>query len=39
LPNDLMPRRRFTDEQIRAGLPEAGRFTLRDLRCLGVRSR
>lgn len=37
LPDDLQPRRRFTDEQIRAGLPEAGRFTLQDLRCLGVR--
>jgi len=33
LPPDLMPRRRFTDDQIRAGLPERGRFTLRDLRC------
>jgi uncharacterized protein YbjT (DUF2867 family) len=35
LPQDLMPRRRFTDEQIRAGLPERERFGLRD--CLGVR--
>ena len=33
LPDDLLPKRRFTDEQISRGLPEAGRFTLRDLRC------
>jgi NADH dehydrogenase len=33
LPDDLMPRRRFTDEQIRAGLPAPGRFGLADLRC------
>jgi NADH dehydrogenase len=33
LPADLMPRRRFTEEQIRAGLPEPGGFGLRDLRC------
>lgn len=33
LPEDLAPRRRFTDAQIRAGLPDAGPFTLRDLRC------
>ena len=33
LPQDLLPRRKFTDDQIRAGLPEAGGFTLRDLRC------
>ncbi|HKR62398.1 MAG TPA: NAD-dependent epimerase/dehydratase family protein [Thermoanaerobaculia bacterium] len=33
LPDDLLPRRRFTDDQIRAGLPERGGFTLRDLRC------
>jgi NADH dehydrogenase len=33
LPSDLMPRRRFTDEQIRLGLPEPGPFTCRDLRC------
>lgn len=32
LPEDLKPTRSFTPEQIRAGLPEAGRFTLRDLR-------
>lgn len=36
LPDDLMPRRRFTDEQIVRGLPEPGRFTLRDLRCCSV---
>jgi len=40
LPEDLMPRRRFTDEQIRAGLPERERFGLNDLRCnFGVRQR
>jgi nucleoside-diphosphate-sugar epimerase len=33
LPPDLMPRRRFTDEQIRSGLPQPGPFTCRDLRC------
>jgi NADH dehydrogenase len=33
LPNDLMPSRQFTDEQILRGLPDRGRFTLRDLRC------
>jgi len=32
LPPDLMPRRWFTDEMIRAGLPPPGRFTTRDLR-------
>ena len=33
LPPDLLPRRRFTDDQILKGLPVAGGFTLRDLRC------
>jgi NADH dehydrogenase len=33
LPQDLSPRRRFTDYQIIKGLPVAGGFTLRDLRC------
>jgi NADH dehydrogenase len=33
LPADLMPRRRFTEDQIRAGLPEPSRFGLQDLRC------
>jgi NADH dehydrogenase len=33
LPADLLPVRRFTAEQIRSGLPEAGPFGLRDLRC------
>ena len=33
LPVDLLPERKFTDEQIRRGLPEPGPFTLRDLRC------
>ena len=31
-PDDLVPRTPFDDEAIRAGLPEAGRFGLRDLR-------
>jgi NADH dehydrogenase len=33
LPYDLKPTRRFTDDQIRKGLPEPGAFRLRDLRC------
>lgn len=33
LPPDLSPERRFTPEQIRDGLPEAGPFRLSDLRC------
>jgi len=33
LPQDLLPTRRFTVEQVERGLPEAGPFTLRDLRC------
>ena len=33
LPADLFPKHRFTDEQIRRGLPEPGPFTLKDLRC------
>jgi nucleoside-diphosphate-sugar epimerase len=33
LPADLLPQRKFTDAQIRNGLPEPGRFTLRDVRC------
>lgn len=33
LPQDLLPRRRFTEDQILKGLPAAGGFTLRDLRC------
>ena len=33
LPLDLVPKRMFTDEQIRSGLPEPGPFTLQDLRC------
>jgi hypothetical protein len=32
LPPDLMPTRRFTEEQIREGLPEPGPFGSRDLR-------
>jgi NADH dehydrogenase len=31
-PSDLLPRTRFTDEVIRAGLPEPGGFGCRDLR-------
>jgi uncharacterized protein YbjT (DUF2867 family) len=34
LPADLMPTTHFTDEQIRRGLPEPGRFGIRDCRCL-----
>ena len=33
LPVDLLPRRRFTDDQIRDGLPKPGPFTLQDLKC------
>ncbi len=33
LPADLTPARRFTPEQIRGGLPDAGPFGVRDLRC------
>ena len=33
VPADLAPRTRFTDEQIRAGLPELKAFGLSDLRC------
>jgi uncharacterized protein YbjT (DUF2867 family) len=33
VPSDLMPTRRFTAEQIRGGLPDAGPFGFRDLRC------
>ena len=33
LPPDLWPKLRFTDEQIRAGLPSPGGFSLNDLRC------
>ncbi|HLW99242.1 MAG TPA: NAD(P)H-binding protein [Candidatus Acidoferrales bacterium] len=33
LPDDLLPATRFTQEQIRKGLPEPGRFRLTDLRC------
>jgi uncharacterized protein YbjT (DUF2867 family) len=33
LPDDLQPSTRFDDEAIRAGLPRAGGFGMRDLRC------
>jgi len=33
LPADLLPPTRFTSKQIQEGLPEAGPFGLRDLRC------
>lgn len=33
LPEDLVPVRRFTETQIRSGLPQPGPFGLRDLRC------
>lgn len=32
LPDDLLPRNQFSELQIRQGLPEAGRFGLKDLR-------
>jgi uncharacterized protein YbjT (DUF2867 family) len=35
LPDDLVPRTPFTNEQIRRGLPEARSFGLRDLRWVG----
>ena len=37
LPAELQPRRMFTGQQIRSGLPAAGRFTTRDLRCCAAR--
>lgn len=33
LPDDLAPKIRFSEEQIRDGLPPAGPFKLRDIRC------
>lgn len=33
LPEDLLPARRFTAEQIQSGLPQAGPFRVHDLRC------
>jgi nucleoside-diphosphate-sugar epimerase len=33
VPADLAPTRKFTEDQIRNGLPEPGAFGLRDLRC------
>jgi uncharacterized protein YbjT (DUF2867 family) len=33
LPQDLLPKRLFSDDQIRAGLPSPGGFSLHDLRC------
>jgi len=35
VPDDLRPRRMFTDEQIRSALPEPGEFGWRDLRISG----
>ncbi|MBT2499148.1 NAD(P)H-binding protein [Agromyces sp. ISL-38] len=37
VPDDLLPRRRFTAEQIRSALPEPGGFGLRDLRLFADR--
>ena len=37
VPDDLKPRRHFTQEQIRAGLPEAKSFGLADCRCFKFR--
>ena len=33
VPEDLAPRRKFTDDQIRRGLPEPAAFGMSDLRC------
>jgi len=33
LPDDLKPSCKFTEEQIREGLPKPGAFGLSDLRC------
>ena len=33
IPEDLLPKRKFTPDQIRTGLPEPGPFGLADLRC------
>jgi LPS sulfotransferase NodH len=33
MPAELAPKISFTNEQIRKGLPPAGQFGLRDLRC------
>jgi nucleoside-diphosphate-sugar epimerase len=38
LPEDLAPRRRFTEELIRSGLPAPGRFGVADLRCCLIRT-
>jgi len=38
LPDDLAPRTMFTDEQIRAGLPEPKPFGWRDCRCAPIGS-
>jgi uncharacterized protein YbjT (DUF2867 family) len=38
VPEDLKPRRHFTDEQIQAGLPDAKAFGLADCRWFGVKS-
>jgi len=38
VPDDLRPRRPFTDEQIQAGLPGAKAFGLADCRCFGFKS-
>ena len=39
LPGDLVPQTRFTEGQIRKGIPEAGKFGLSDLRWCGHRGR
>jgi len=33
VPADLAPKRKFTEEQIRRGLPKAGLFGMSDFRC------
>jgi NADH dehydrogenase len=39
VPDDLKPRRHFTQEQIRAGLPEAKAFGFADFRCFNFKFR
>ncbi|HEV2691822.1 MAG TPA: SDR family NAD(P)-dependent oxidoreductase [Verrucomicrobiae bacterium] len=39
LPSKLAPKIRFTETQIRQGLPTGGGFGLRDIRCRGCRNR
>ncbi|HLG16852.1 MAG TPA: NAD-dependent epimerase/dehydratase family protein [Blastocatellia bacterium] len=38
LPEDLLPATRFTEDEIRRGLPPAGKFGLKDCRCMHERA-